>query len=150
MSNATNIETFNDHYFNLDLTSVCGCRIDVAAGTESTVIHLASAGTEVIRVIDRGEPYQIENLLFFLRDVADAFAAGEPEPGGVRYQNPELPFDVDVDVVAGCTDTVRVKVTLVPEYHDSLDYCHIGVTVDISLTDFVREARRAATTGRAL
>lgn len=151
---AMDINALTRQFFNVDFRSICGCRFNLAGGVETTAIHIASEDTKVGRVLGPAV-----DALMGLRDwlvlVAREFAQfalrasadeGAESPMAV-YESEDLPLTVDATLVDGQPDHVRLKFTMLSRDHDSLDYCHIAVTVDLSLREFLDEVARAAATG---
>lgn len=151
---AMDINAINSQFFNVDFRSVCGCRFNLAGGVDSTAIHIATEDTKVGRMLEPA----VEKLVG-LRDwlvlVAREFAqfAHSASSGKVAqaplafYESEDLPLTLEAAPVDGHPDHVRLEFTLLSDDNDSLDYCHIAVTVDLALREFLDEVARAAATG---
>lgn len=151
------INALNSQFFNVDFRSVCGCRFNLAGGVNSTAIHIATEDTKVGRAL-----VPAVDALVSLRDwlvmVAREFAQfahlassreGTDAPL-VFYESGDLPLTLEATVVDAHPNHVRLKFTMLSDDHDSLDYCHIAVTVDLSFREFLEEVARAAATGTDL
>lgn len=136
---------------NLSLASVCGCAFDLTHEAGVTTVTLRSADTTFGRVL----PVDVRaggELIAYLHGVHLAVLDDE-EVGLVedsfcdhQYAVPSLGLDCDARVVDGDNQHLRVAFTLLSDGGDSLDYCHVGVTLDLSLTQFTADVLAAADT----
>ena len=123
---------------NLNLTSVCGCGIEVATDGADGVVTLRSGDTLLTRRHEDGGR-GVEEVIVYLWSAGFAIAADQ-EDGVLRsnfcdpsYYEPSLGLEMEVELVDDSNLHPRAKFVLVADDHDSLDYCHVGVTLDLSL-----------------
>ena len=135
----------------LELASLCGCAFRIEKRTDNRMrLHLRSGATEIIRTYNEVHPSHIDPFFEFAYSVGLAIESDQ-EAGLVRdnFVDPELTskvlgLELRFDVVNDHNDHVRAELVLQPrEDLDSLDYCHIGATVDVSLRH-LREATETA------
>lgn len=145
-----NLDRDNLHF---DMSSLCGCGFSAVASTKHTVLALCSESTKYFREYVDVDPAALLEVVAFLADTLARFAAvaqgdGVPVVCSAYF----TPFDLEltVSLVEGNADHVRLEATVVSDEHDSLDYCHIGVTVDMSLHDFLDRVDAASRTGSSL
>ena len=126
---------------NINLTSVCGCGIDLSTDGATGRVTLHSDDAAMTRSF-AGAAAGVEGVISFLWSAAVAIES-DHQAGLVRddfcvsrYYEPLLNLDVEIDLVDDANEYPRAKFTLLSDDEDSLDYCHLGVTVDLSLRQF--------------
>ena len=126
---------------NLNLTSACGCGLDLSTDGTAGLVTLHSDDATMTRRF-AGAATGIEEMISFLWSAAVAIES-DHEAGIVRdafcvstYYEPLLNLDVEIDLVDDSNEYPRAKFTLLSDDDDSLDYCHLGVTIDLSLRQF--------------
>lgn len=135
---------------HLDLASVCGCGLVLDKDhTGRVTVTLRSDDTEVTRRFPEVDPAEIDPFFEFAWSVAVAVEADEDE-GTVRsnFVDPSLfctslGLEMRFDLVDDRNDHLRMEVVLLSKDEDSLDYCHVGVTLDLSLR-YLRAATEEA------
>lgn len=148
------INAITRQFFNVDFRSVCGCRFNLAGGATTTAVHIASDDTEVGRVWGPAL-HAVLALRDWLGLVAREFASlarrgsdgASCEAPIAFHESEDLPLTVSATLVDGQADHVRLEVTMLSDEHDSLDYCHIAVVLDLSVSEFLDEVARALATG---
>lgn len=135
----------------LSLNSVCGCAFELAYDHGVTTTTLRSADTTFSRALF-ADDLACGGLISYLHSVHLAIQDDE-EVGVVEgsfcdpsYAVPALGLDCEVRVVDGNNQHLRLQFTLLSRNDDSLDYCHMGVTLDVSLTQFIADVLAAVDT----
>ena len=148
------INTLNRQFFNVDFRSVCGCRFNLAGGMETTAIHIVAEDTKVGRALGPAVDalVALRNWLVLVAREFAQFAHRASSGEGAEapltfYESEGLPLTLEATLVDAHPDHVRLKFTMLSDDRDSLDYCHIAVTVDLALREFLEEVARAAATG---
>lgn len=133
---------------NINLTSVCGCGINLSTVGTTGFLTLHSDDAAMTRSFN-GAAAGVEGVISFLWSAAVAIES-DHQAGFVRddfcvsrYYEPSLNLDVEIDLVDDANEYPRAKFTMLSDDDDSLDYCHLGVTIDLSLRQF-RETTETA------
>lgn len=145
-----NLDRDNLHF---DMSSLCGCGFSAVASASHTVLALCCESTKYFRKYVDVDPAALLEVVGFFADTLAGFAAiarGEDVPFVYTALFTAFDLELTVSLVEGNSDHVRVEATVVSDEHDSLDYCHIGVTAEMSLHDFLERVDAASRTGSSL
>lgn len=131
----------------VDLASICGCRFALRAWSMGTAILLASSDTQVSRHLstDVVPGYAFLDWLVTVTEALEQTAAGDGDAIGSTWSAPDgSPLTAEATLLDGPGGVVRIRVTLEGDEHDSLDLCHVSVTLDLSLRDLAEQIAEAA------